>query len=218
MLTVVMLGAPGAGKGTQAALLHQRYTIPHISTGDIFRQNLADDTTLGQTAREFMSKGLLVPDNVTEAMVEARLHEPDARQGYVLDGFPRNVAQAHALVRMLEQLNQRLQIVLYIRVDHKILIKRLVGRRVCANCGATYHVEFDPPAVVDVCDKCGEKLVQRPDDQLATVETRLSVYEVQTAPLIAFYRAQGLLHEIDGNASVEHVMEAIVLQLEGLDD
>ncbi|AUW95354.1 MAG: adenylate kinase [Sulfobacillus thermosulfidooxidans] len=213
-----MLGSPGAGKGTQAAILSDYYHIPHISTGDIFRQNLADNTALGQRARDFMNQGVLVPDDVTEAMVADRLSQPDTANGFILDGFPRNIAQGHALAAMLAERHVPLHGVIYIAVAHDLLVKRLVGRRVCAECGAGYHVEFDPPKVVDVCDRCGGKLIQRADDLPETVETRLKVYQEQTAPLIGFYREQGVLVEVDGAQSVDAVTRSIVHKLEALHD
>lgn len=218
MLNLVMLGSPGAGKGTQAAVLSGRYSIPHISTGDIFRQNLADNTALGQKARNFMNEGLLVPDNVTEAMVEDRLNQGDTAQGFILDGFPRNIAQGYALTHMLEQRHAALQAVIYINVAHGLLVRRLVGRRVCVDCGAAYHVEFDVPVTADVCSACGGRLVQRADDEPDTVETRLRVYQEQTAPLIEFYRSRNLLHEVDGNGPVTDVTAAIVGIVEAVDD
>lgn len=213
MINLVLLGAPGAGKGTQAKRLAEYYSIPHISTGDIFRSNLNEGTPLGKEAQSYMSQGKLVPDTITEAMVATRLQQPDAREGFILDGFPRNLNQAEALSGMLQQRNVSLDTVIFINVPHEALVERLVGRRVCSQCGATYHVVFDPPRDPGVCNECGGILVQRPDDQPETVETRLQVYVDETAPLIAFYRRRDLLMEIDGRESVDSVTRNIIKRL-----
>ncbi len=213
MINMVLLGAPGAGKGTQAKRLAEYYSIPHISTGDIFRRNLSEGTPLGKRAQSYMSEGRLVPDDITEAMVDDRLQQADTHNGFILDGFPRNVHQADALARMLADRQLSLTAVIYIEVPHDILVERLVGRRVCSTCGTTFHVIFDPPAVEGVCEVCGGTLVQRPDDQPETVETRLNVYREETAPLIDFYRERGLLVEIDGTEPVDVVTQNIIIRL-----
>ncbi|WP_026040839.1 adenylate kinase [Sulfobacillus thermosulfidooxidans] len=212
-MNMVLLGAPGAGKGTQAKRLAEYYSIPHISTGDIFRRNLSEGTPLGKRAQSYMSEGRLVPDDITEAMVDDRLQQADTHNGFILDGFPRNVHQADALARMLADRQLSLTAVIYIEVPHDILVERLVGRRVCSTCGTTFHVIFDPPAVEGVCEVCGGTLVQRPDDQPETVETRLNVYREETAPLIDFYRERGLLVEIDGTEPVDVVTQNIIIRL-----
>lgn len=213
MINLVLLGAPGAGKGTQAKRLAEYYSIPHISTGDIFRRNLSEGTPLGKRAQRYMSEGRLVPDDITEAMVDDRLQQADTHNGFILDGFPRNVHQADALAGMLADRQLSLTAVIYIEVPHDILVERLVGRRVCSTCGTTFHVIFDPPAVEGVCEVCGGTLVQRPDDQPETVETRLNVYMEETAPLIDFYRERGLLVEIDGTEPVDVVTQNIIIRL-----
>lgn len=217
-MELVLLGAPGAGKGTQAKRLADYYHVPHVSTGDIFRKNLSERTELGQTAQEYMSQGLLVPDAVTEAMVDARLQEPDAASGFILDGFPRTLSQGQALDKMLERAARTLDGVAYLRVARDRLIFRLTGRRVCPQCGATFHLEFNPPEIDGVCDRCGTPLVQRPDDSRETVLTRLSVYDEQTAPLIEYYQEAGLLIQFDGDQPVEALTQQIVDRLGGQHD
>lgn len=217
-MRLILLGAPGAGKGTQAQALAAHYRVPHISTGEIFRQNLTQGTELGERARSYMQKGLLVPDDVTEAMVDARLGEPDAEAGFILDGFPRTVPQAKALEVMIQRRGLRLDAALLLVVPEDLLTLRLTGRRVCPQCGANYHVQFHPPKRDGWCDHCGAALVQRPDDSLETVKTRLRVYEEQTAPLIGYYRDRGLLREVDGRRPVEEVTAHVVRLLEGGND
>ena len=212
-MNLVLLGAPGAGKGTQAKYIAEYYHIPHISTGDIFRRHLSEGTPLGQQARTYMAEGKLVPDDITDAMVDERLRLPDAIRGFILDGFPRNVNQGTALEVMLADRERHLDAVIYINVPRDVLIERLVGRRVCPQCGATYHVRFDPPKLDGICNVCRSSLVQRPDDRLETVATRLSVYSEETAPLTAFYQERGNLLEIDGTKSVQSVYEAIIQRL-----
>ncbi len=212
-MDLVLLGAPGAGKGTQAKYIAEYYSIPHISTGDLFRGHLKEGTRLGERAQAFMSEGKLVPDDITEAMVNDRLGLPDAGPGFVLDGFPRNINQGKALDAMLRARGRLLDEVIHINVPHDALVERLVGRRICPECGATYHIRFDPPQVAGICNVCGKELVQRSDDRPETVGTRLSVYNEETAPLIAFYRDREILLEIDGTQSVEKVSQAIIQQL-----
>ena len=212
-MKAILMGPPGAGKGTQAAVLVERFQIPHISTGDMFRAAIKAGTPLGLKAKEYMDSGALVPDSVTIGIVEERLGEPDCSQGFLLDGFPRTVAQADALDQLLKKLNFPLDGVLNIAVDEEVLLERLTGRRICRQCGATYHTIFNPPNVVEVCDKCGGELYQRSDDTLETAKNRLSVYEEQTSPLIAYYREQGLLKDIKGDQEIEQVLTDILVAL-----
>ena len=213
-MKLVILGPPGAGKGTQAEYIVDKYNIPHISTGDIFRENIKNNTELGKKAKSYMDKGLLVPDELVIALVEDRLNKDDAKDGFLLDGFPRTVAQAVSLDSILDRNNERLTKVINISVDPEILIERAVGRRVCKTCGMTYHVKFNPPKEDGICDKDGTKLIQRDDDTEETVKTRISVYFDQTAPLIDYYRAQNLLIDIDGAKDIDKVFEDIVTGLE----
>ncbi|KXA28757.1 adenylate kinase [Peptoniphilus harei] len=213
-MKLVILGPPGAGKGTQAEYIVERYNIPHISTGDIFRENIKNNTELGKKAKSYMDKGLLVPDDLVIALVEDRLNKDDAKEGFLLDGFPRTVAQAVSLDSILDKNDDKLTKVINISVDPEILIERAVGRRVCKTCGMTYHVKFNPPKEEGVCDKDGTKLIQRDDDTEETVKTRISVYFDQTAPLIDYYRAQNLLIDIDGAKDIDKVFDDIVIGLE----
>ena len=213
-MKLVILGPPGAGKGTQAEYIVKRYNIPHISTGDIFRENIKNNTELGKKAKSYMYKGLLVPDDLVIALVEDRLNKDDAKEGFLLDGFPRTVAQAVSLDSILDKNDDKLTKVINISVDPEILIERAVGRRVCKTCGMTYHVKFNPPKEEGVCDKDGTKLIQRDDDTEETVKTRISVYFDQTAPLIDYYRAQNLLIDIDGAKDIDKVFDDIVIGLE----
>ncbi|MDS1269936.1 adenylate kinase [Lipingzhangella sp. LS1_29] len=200
-----MVGPPGAGKGTQAQILASELSIPQVSTGDIFRANVGGGTELGQQAKAYMDRGDLVPDEVTNAMVADRLGQDDARAGFLLDGFPRNVAQARALDGILEDLGQRLDVVLELVVETEEVVTRLSGRRSCRSCNHVQHVIFDPPRTPGVCDNCGGELVQREDDQEETIRHRLRVYEEQTAPLVDFYRERGLLVSIQATGSVADV-------------
>ncbi|MEQ3346306.1 adenylate kinase [Peptoniphilus senegalensis] len=213
-MKLVILGPPGAGKGTQAEYIVERYNIPHISTGDIFRENIKNNTELGKKAKSYMDKGLLVPDELVIELVEDRLNKDDAKEGFLLDGFPRTVAQAVSLDSILDKNDDKLTKVINISVDPEILIERAVGRRVCKTCGMTYHVKFNPPKEEGICDKDGTKLIQRDDDTEETVKTRISVYFDQTAPLIDYYRAQNLLVDIDGAKDIDKVFEDIVNGLE----
>ena len=213
-MKLVILGPPGAGKGTQAEYIVKRYNIPHISTGDIFRENIKNNTELGKEAKSYMDKGLLVPDDLVIALVEDRLNKDDAKEGFLLDGFPRTVAQAVSLDSILDKNDDKLTKVINISVDPEILIERAVGRRVCKTCGMTYHVKFNPPKEEGICDKDGTKLIQRDDDTEETVKTRISVYFDQTAPLIDYYRAQNLLIDIDGAKDIDKVFDDIVIGLE----
>lgn len=213
-MKLVILGPPGAGKGTQAIYIVEKYNIPHISTGDIFRENIKNNTELGKKAKSYMDKGLLVPDDLVIELVEDRLNKEDAKEGFLLDGFPRTVAQAVSLDSILDKNDDKLTKVINISVDPEILIERAVGRRVCKTCGMTYHVKFNPPKEEGICDKDGTKLIQRDDDTEETVKTRISVYFDQTAPLIDYYRAQNLLIDIDGAKDIDKVFDDIVIGLE----
>jgi adenylate kinase len=211
---LVLVGPPGAGKGTQAEFIAENFGIPKISTGDIFRANVSQGTDLGRLAKKYMDAGDLVPDEVTNAMVRDRLAQPDAKEGWLLDGFPRNVAQAGELDGILDELGTPLSVVLDLDVDFNEVVKRLSGRRTCKKCGHVWHVEFDPPAVDGICDRCGGDLFQRDDDQPETVRHRLDVYAAQTAPLIGFYRDAGKLVAIDALGAVEDVTERAIAALE----
>ena len=205
MLRTILLGAPGAGKGTQASRIVEKYNIPHISTGDIFRDNIKRQTELGKRAQEYMNKGELVPDDLTCEIATTRLLEDDCVNGFLLDGFPRTVYQAEKLEEFLEAHGQELDKVINMDVDQEALIARLTGRRVCKNCGASFHVINIPPKEEGICDVCGSPLVQRDDDSEETARNRLAVYAEQTMPLIDFYRDRGTLVEIDGEGDPEKV-------------
>jgi adenylate kinase len=204
---LVLVGPPGAGKGTQAQFISSNLSIPKISTGDIFRYNVSTGTELGRQARAFMDRGDLVPDEVTIAMVSSRLQEDDAQVGFLLDGFPRNVPQAETLKKMLSEWDARLDIVLELVVDDDEVVRRLSGRRTCRKCGRIWHVVFDPPARPGICDECGGELFQRDDDQEKTIRHRLDVYQQQTRPLISFYADEGTLLGIDATGPVEEITD-----------
>ena len=204
-LFIVMLGAPGAGKGTQARLLSEALGIPQVSSGDIFRENLKNQTPLGLLAKQYMDSGALVPDDVTINMVMERLGRPDCADGAVLDGFPRTLAQAAALDKALAAQGLRVRLVPLLEVSDEAVINRLAGRRVCRNCQAMYHLEFNPPAVAGICDKCGGELYRRADDEPDTVRNRLFVYYKQTAPLVGYYFAHEILKVLDGDRPIEVV-------------
>jgi len=209
---VILIGLPGAGKGTQAAKIQAEFGIPHVSTGDMFRQAIASGSDLGRQVKAYLDSGRLVPDETTVAVVRDRLQKPDAEKGFLLDGFPRTVPQARALDDLLQELEKPLDCVLYIHVDPSVLKERLTGRRICRSCGATYHVKFQPPKVEGVCDVCGGELYQRPDDTEEAVATRLEQFK-QTEPLIAYYEERGLLKRIDGEQPIEKVHEDVVAAL-----
>jgi adenylate kinase len=209
------MGPPGAGKGTQAAKLVERYDIPHVSTGDIFRGALQERTPLGLEARRYMDVGALVPDQVTVGITRERLAKSDCIGGFILDGFPRTLQQAHALDQMLAKMGIRLNRVVNIVVSDQELIPRLTGRRICQSCGATYHMEFRPPAQLGICDRCGGELYQRADDHEETVRERLEVYRLQTQPLIQYYQERDLYTEINGEQSTESVFRDIIVSLTG---
>lgn len=210
MLRAVLLGPPGAGKGTQAVRLVEKYEIPHISTGDIFRKNIKEGTELGKKAQEYMDAGALVPDELVVDLVKDRLQQDDCKNGFLLDGFPRTIFQAEKLDEFLSESNLKMDIVINLKVEKEALIKRLTGRRVCKDCGASYHIVNIPPKKEGVCDICGGELIQRKDDNIETVENRINVYEEQTAPLIGYYKEAGSLVDFDGEASLDEVFDAIV--------
>lgn len=217
-MKLVILGPPGAGKGTQAEFIINKYNIPHISTGDIFRENIKNNTDLGKEAKSYMDKGLLVPDEVVIKIVQDRISRDDCKDGFLLDGFPRTVTQAVSLDAQLDKLNTKLDKVINIDVDQSILVDRAVGRRICKTCGATYHVKYNPPKVEGICDKDNTPLIQRDDDVKETVENRIKVYLDQTVPLLDYYVAQELLQEllvnVDGSKDIKEVSEEIVKGLE----
>jgi adenylate kinase len=208
-MNIILLGPPGAGKGTQAKMLVEKYGIPQISTGDILRAAVKEGTQLGKEAKRCMDKGELVPDAVVIGIVEERIQQPDCKQGYMLDGFPRTVPQAEALDGMLKNLNSQIDDVVSIEVDNEELVKRLTGRRTCRECGAGFHIMFDPPKQEGICDKCGGELYQRDDDNVETVTSRLKVYEAQTLPLIDYYKAQEKVRPIDGVGDIKGIFSRI---------
>ena len=214
-MRIVLLGPPGAGKGTQAANLKENLNIPHISTGDIFRSNIKNGTDLGKEVQGYMDKGELVPDELTTSIVWDRLDQDDCKDGFLLDGFPRTINQAEALKAGLEERNIELDVVINIDVAAEVLIKRLSGRRVCKGCGATYHVDSNPTKVAGVCDKCSSEVIQRADDSEETVRNRIEVYNNETAPLIDFYTKEGLIKSFDGNKDINAITEDILQTLKG---
>jgi adenylate kinase len=214
-MRLILLGPPGAGKGTQAKDLVQKYGIPQISTGDILRKNLADKTPLGLEAKNFMDKGELVPDSVVVGIVKERLKEDDCKKGYILDGFPRTVPQAEALDAALADMKTPIDKVLSIEVPDSELVKRLGGRRTCRNCQAGYHVAFKPSKKEGVCDSCGGELYQRDDDKEEAITNRLKVYQASTSPLINYYKAKGLLAAVDGVGGMKDILDRMVRALEG---
>ena len=211
---ILLMGPPGAGKGTQAERLISEYGIPQISTGDMFRAAVKSGTALGKEAKSYMDKGALVPDSVTVGIVKERLAEDDCKKGWILDGFPRTTAQAAALDAILHDMGISLTAVLNIQAEKEGLVRRVCGRFVCRKCGASFHKEFRPPKQEGICDTCGGELYQRDDDKEETVKQRLSVYESSTAPLIDYYKASGVLYDIDGDKSMDEVYAQIVSALE----
>lgn len=217
-MQLLLMGPPGAGKGTQAAELVKKFSIPQISTGDMFRAAVKEGTELGKKAKACMETGALVPDEVTIGIVRERLAKDDCKGGFILDGFPRTVAQAEALTKILDELGMKLTRVLNIHVPAEDLIERAVGRRICKKCGATYHVKFNPPKAENVCDNCGGELFQRADDNEATMKNRLGVYEDSTRPLIDYYSKAGVYTEIDGRQPIAKVTEELIRVLSAAKD
>lgn len=213
-MKIIMLGAPGAGKGTQAKLIAEKYSIPHVSTGDIFRANIKDGTQLGKEAKEYMDQGLLVPDELTVKILLDRVAKKDCKDGYVLDGFPRTIPQAEVLDEALKELDDQVDFAINVDVPDENIIRRMGGRRACLACGATYHTEYIPPKSEGICDVCGKELVLRDDDKPETVKNRLKVYHKQTQPLIDFYQKKGILKSVDGTVSMDEVFAAITAILD----
>lgn len=208
------MGPPGAGKGTQAESIVAEYKIPHIATGDIFREAVANKTELGMKAKEYMDAGQLVPDEVTIGIVRERLAQKDCEKGFLLDGFPRTLVQAEALDRIMREMGKRIEMVINITVPREILVQRMTGRLTCKNCKAVYHREFNPPKLEGVCDKCGGELIQRSDDQEATARKRLEVYMEETDPVLNYYQKQGILLNVEGNRARQEVFNEIKKALE----
>ena len=208
-MKIIMLGAPGAGKGTQAKKIAAKYGIPHISTGDIFRANIKNGTELGKKAKTYMDQGLLVPDELVVDLVVDRVNQEDCKDGYVLDGFPRTIPQAEALTNALNDLGQKMDYAINVDVPDENIIRRMSGRRACVGCGATYHMEYAPAKQDGICDTCGGELILRDDDKPETVQKRLDVYHEQTQPLIDYYTREGILCTVDGTIDIEDVFRAI---------
>jgi adenylate kinase len=209
-MKIIMLGAPGAGKGTQAKMIAEKFNIPHISTGDIFRANIKNGTELGKKAKEYMDKGQLVPDELTVEILLDRVAADDCKNGYVLDGFPRTIPQADVLDKELTKLGDKVDFAINVDVPDENIVRRMSGRRACLKCGATYHIEHIPPKQEGICDKCGSELVQRDDDKPETVQNRLSVYHEQTQPLIDYYNKKNILKSVDGTKDMQEVFSDIV--------
>lgn len=210
MLNIILMGLPGAGKGTQAEKIKEKYQIPHISTGDMFRSSIKEGTVLGKKAQSFMDQGALVPDEVTIGIVEERLQKDDCQHGFLLDGFPRTIAQAEALQEILNKLDTTLDYVLHVNVPDENLVERLSGRRTCPTCGRTYHIIYNPPVKEGVCDKDGTELIQRTDDEPDMVKKRLDVNKEQTKPLLDFYEEKGYLVTVNGDQDIDNVFQDIV--------
>lgn len=209
-MKIVLLGAPGAGKGTQAKKIAEKFDIPHISTGDIFRENIKNQTQLGKKAKEYIDQGLLVPDELVLELIIDRLNEPDCKNGYVLDGFPRTIPQAIALDEALDKKNDRIKHAIDVDVPDEVIIRRMSGRRVCLNCGRTYHIETLRPKVEGICDYCDSKLVLREDDKQETVQKRLKVYHEQTQPLLDYYKKKGILYSVNGTKDIDDIYNEII--------
>lgn len=209
-MKIIMLGAPGAGKGTQAKMIADKYSVPHISTGDIFRANIKNGTELGMEAKKYMDQGLLVPDELTVKILLDRVAKDDCKNGYVLDGFPRTIPQAEVLDNALNELGDKIDFAINVDVPDENIINRMSGRRACLSCGATYHIEHIPPKAEGICDRCGKELILRDDDKPETVKNRLGVYHEQTQPLIDFYKKKGVLESVDGTNPMKDVFQAIV--------
>lgn len=213
-MKIVMLGAPGAGKGTQAKMIAGKYHVPHISTGDIFRSNIKNGTELGKKAKEYMDQGLLVPDELTVDLVIDRLSQEDCKDGYILDGFPRTIPQAEALDAALSKRGEKMDFAVDVDVPDENIVSRMAGRRACTGCGATYHIVHNPSKKGDICEVCGETLILRDDDKPETVQKRLTVYHEQTQPLIEYYTKQNILKTVDGTQDMNDVFAAITKILE----
>ena len=209
-MKIIMLGAPGAGKGTQAKMIADKYGVPHVSTGDIFRANIKNGTELGMEAKKYMDQVLLVPDELTVKILLDRVSQPDCKNGYVLDGFPRTIPQAEVLDKALAELGESIDYAIDVDVPDENIVKRMSGRRACVSCGATYHVVHVPPKKEGICDRCGSELILRDDDKPETVKNRLDVYHKQTQPLIDFYTKKGVLKTVDGTVDMQDVFKAIV--------
>ncbi|QSX06010.1 adenylate kinase [Sedimentibacter sp. zth1] len=214
-MRAILLGPPGAGKGTQAETIVNEFKIPHVSTGDMFRKNIKEQTQLGKKVKSYLDKGALVPDELTVEIVKDRISQVDCKNGFLLDGFPRTLEQANALDNVLSELGQKLDYVINIEVDSKLLIDRAVGRRICKDCGQTYHLLFNKPTKEGVCDKCGGELYQRKDDTEETVANRINVYQNQTQPLIEYYTNKGCIININGEQSIDKVSRDIISNLRG---
>ena len=212
-MRLVLLGGPGVGKGTQAQILAEKYSVPHVATGDILRQAVKDGTEMGLKARSYMDKGLLVPDDVVIGIIEDRLAQPDAKAGVILDGFPRTLPQAEALDELIAKLDMPLDAVIYIKASTDTIVQRLSGRRTCRDCQTVYHIEYSSPEKPGICDRCGGELYQREDDKEETIRKRLQVYEEQTSPLLDYYRRSGKLTEVPGDGTIEEVNTAICRSL-----
>ncbi len=213
---IIIMGPPGAGKGTQAEKMVNDFGLVHISTGDMFREAVKKGTEMGKKAKEFMDKGELVPDDVVVGIVKERLSQPDCKEGILLDGFPRTIDQAEALEEVLKDLNMKIDAVINVEVAEEELLNRLTGRRVCENCGTTYHVKYNTPKVRNICDHCGGELYQRSDDTVETVKERLQVYRDQTKPIIDYYRKKGIYHEIDGWRAIDEVYADVMKRLNNI--
>lgn len=213
-MRLVLLGGPGAGKGTQAKMLKEKYDLPHISTGDIFRANINNNTDLGKEAKKYMDKGLLVPDELVGDLVIDRIAEDDCKNGYIFDGFPRTIPQAKDLDKSLESSGEKIDFVINIEVEDENIIRRMSGRRACLKCGATYHIEHIPPKKEGICDKCGSNIVLRDDDAPETVRNRLVIYHEQTQPLIDYYNSKGNLISVDGSRPIKDIHEEIIDYIE----
>ena len=209
-MKIIMLGAPGAGKGTQAKKIAEKYSIPHISTGDIFRANIKNGTELWKKAKTYMDQGLLVPDELVVDLVVDRVNQDDCKNGYVLDGFPRTIPQAEALTKALAAMDQKMDYAIDVNVPDENIVNRMSGRRACVGCGATYHLKYAPTKTEGICDVCGKELILRDDDKPETVQKRLNVYHEQTQPLIDYYTAAGILRTVDGTVDINDVFQAIV--------
>jgi adenylate kinase len=209
MMNLILVGPPGSGKGTQAKMLVDKYNIPQISTGDILREAVKEGSPLGKQAKDFMDKGALLPDEVVIGIIEERLKKPDCKGGFILDGFPRTVAQAEALGAILDKMDLKIEYLINIEIDDEELLKRLTGRRTCRKCGKGYHVVFDPPKNKDVCNKCKGELYQRDDDKEDTIKSRLKVYHQQTAPVVEFYQKKNTSRAINGLGKIDEVFQRI---------